>query len=209
MCSRSANYVSSRYGQELLTTGGLTIYTCLDPAIQQSAMTSIQRGLAVLSLAQKKGNNPQAAMVVMETGTGKVRAVVGGADFATSQFDRAIQARRQPGSAFKPIVYAAALEKGFTPDSVFMDEPIRLAGAGRGKTWEPKNFDNRYHGPTTLKTGLIHSRNIVAIKLLQEVGIKPRYQYGQRSWHQFRNKAGSYPGPGVLRDISSGDDRRL
>jgi penicillin-binding protein 1A len=166
-----SNYVSSKYGPETLATGGLTIYTSLDPAIQHNAVTAIQRGLVILAGTQKKEKNPQAAMVVMETGTGKVRAVVGGGDFTASQFDRAVQARRQPGSAFKPIVYAAALEKGFTPDSVFMDEPISLAGAGRGKTWEPKNFDNRYHGPTALKTGLIHSRNIVAIKLLQEVGI--------------------------------------
>ncbi|MFC1817702.1 penicillin-binding protein 1A [Thermodesulfobacteriota bacterium] len=166
-----SNYVSAKYGKETLATGGLVIHTCLDPALQQSAMTAVQRGVAALNTAPGKGENPQAAMLVMETGTGKVRAVVGGVDFLASQFDRAIQARRQPGSAFKPIVYAAALEKGFTPDSVFMDEPISLAGASRGKTWEPKNFDNRYHGLTTLKTGLIQSRNIVAIKLLQEVGI--------------------------------------
>ena len=166
-----SNYVSSKYGREILTCGGLTIYTFLDPAIQRSALISIQRGLKALSAAQKKGKKPQAAMAVMETGTGRVRALVGGADFAASQFDRAVQARRQPGSAFKPIVYAAALEEGFTPDSVFMDEPVSLVGASRGKAWEPKNFDNSYHGLTSLKTGLIHSRNIVAIKLLQEVGI--------------------------------------
>ena len=166
-----SNYVSAKYGKETLATGGLVIHTCLDPALQKSAMTAVQRGITALKSSLGKGENPQAAMLVMETGTGKVRAVVGGVDFLASQFDRAIQARRQPGSAFKPIVYAAALEKGFTPDSVFMDEPISLAGASRGKTWEPKNFDNRYHGLTTLKTGLIQSRNIVAIKLLQEVGI--------------------------------------
>ena len=166
-----SNYVSSKYGQETLASGGLTIYTYMDPQIQHSAMTSIQKGLASLGDAEAKGKNPQAAMVVIETGTGKVLAVVGGADFSTSQFDRAIQARRQPGSAFKPIVYAAALEKGFTPDSVFIDEPISLAAERRGSTWQPKNFDNRYLGPTTLKAGLIHSRNIVAIKILQKVGI--------------------------------------
>jgi penicillin-binding protein 1A len=165
-----SKYVRSKYGQEMLATGGLTVYTCLDRGIQERAMTSIRRGLAALTGKQKNGKNPQAAMVVMETGTGKVRAVVGGVDFAASQFDRATQARRQPGSAFKPIVYGAALEKGFTPDSILMDEPLSLAGASQGRTWEPKNFDNRYHGPTTLETGLIHSRNIVAIKLLMEVG---------------------------------------
>ena len=165
------NYVATKYGQETLTTGGLTVYTYLSPAVQQRAVAAIQRGVAALGPTGIKGEKPQAAMVVMETATGKVRAVAGGTDFKRSQFDRAIQARRQPGSAFKPIVYAAALEKGFAPDSLFMDEPLSLAGASRGRTWEPKNFDNKYHGLTTLETGLIHSRNIVAIKLLQEVGI--------------------------------------
>ncbi len=165
-----SNYVSSRYGQETLTTGGLTIYTCMDPAIQESAAISIQHGLAALGGVKRK-NAPQGAMVVMETATGKVRAVVGGADFAISQFDRAIQARRQPGSVFKPLVYAAALEKGYTPDSEFVDEPLHLAGASGGKVWEPKNFDHRYQGRTTLRTGLVESRNIVAVKLLQEIGI--------------------------------------
>ena len=165
------NYVSSKYGKELLTGGGLTIYTSMDRTMQRRAKVSIQRGLATLSGKNKKGQKPQAAMVVMEAGSGKVRALVGGADFSISQFDRAIQARRQPGSAFKPIVYAAAMEKGFTPESIFVDEPLSLAGTRRGKTWQPRNFNNLYYGPTSLKTGLIHSRNIVAIKLLQEVGI--------------------------------------
>lgn len=165
------NYVSSKYGKELLTGGGLTIYTSMDRTMQQKAKVSIQRGLATLSEKNKKEQKPQAAMVVMEAGSGKVRALVGGADFSISQFDRAIQARRQPGSAFKPIVYAAAMEKGFTPESIFVDEPLSLAGTRRGKTWQPRNFNNLYYGPTSLKTGLIHSRNIVAIKLLQEVGI--------------------------------------
>lgn len=165
------NYVNDKYGQELLTSGGLTIYTGMDRTMQQAANSSIQRGLAVLSGENEKGKIPQAAMLVMEPESGKVRALVGGADFNISQFDRAIQARRQPGSAFKPIVYAAAMEKGFTPESILVDEPLSLAGTRRGKTWQPKNFDNSYYGPTSLRTGLIHSRNIVAIKLLQEVGI--------------------------------------
>jgi penicillin-binding protein 1A len=166
-----SNYVSGKYGQEALTTGGLTIYTCLAPEIQRKAEATISNGLGDLGRGQRKNPMIQAAMVVMEARTGKVRAVVGGVDYAVSQFDRAIQARRQPGSAFKPIVYATALENGFTPDSKIMDEPLSLAGAGPGQTWEPKNFDNRYHGLTTLRTGLIESYNIISIKLLQEVGI--------------------------------------
>jgi penicillin-binding protein 1A len=165
------NYVNDKYGPELLTNGGLTIYTGMDRTMQLTANASIQKGLAVLSGENKYGKTPQAAMLVMEPESGKVRALVGGADFNVSQFDRAIQARRQPGSAFKPIVYAAAMEKGFTPESILIDEPLSLAGTRRGKAWQPRNFDNRYYGPTSLRTGLIHSRNIVAIKLLQEVGI--------------------------------------
>jgi penicillin-binding protein 1A len=166
------NQVSRRYGQELLATGGLTIYTCLDRSLQQGAQAAVRRGLAGLSGDRDTGNSPQAAMVVMETGSGRVRAVVGGADFATSQFDRAIQARRQPGSSFKPIVFAAALERGFSPESTLVDEPLSLAGIRRGKPWEPKNFDNLFYGTISLQTGLVQSRNIIAIKLLQAVGIE-------------------------------------
>ena len=166
------NYVKSRYGEKLLTTGGLTIITCMDHSLQEDAQAAVRRGLAHFAADRNTGNSPQAAMVVMEIESGRVRAVVGGADFAASQFDRAIQARRQPGSSFKPIVFAAALENGFSPDSILVDEPLILAGTGRGKTWEPKNFDNLYYGPISLQTGLVQSRNIIAIKLLQEVGIK-------------------------------------
>ncbi len=165
------NYVKKKYGQDLLTTGGLTIYTSLDRSVQKKAKASIKRGLATLSGKGRKGKRPQGAMVVMEPGSGKVRALVGGEDFGISQFDRAIQARRQPGSAFKPIVYAAAFEQGFTPESILIDEPISLAGTRKGTKWQPKNFDNLYQGPTTLRTAIIHSRNIIAVKLLLEVGL--------------------------------------
>ena len=166
-----SNYVRNKYGQELLTSGGLTIYTCLDPILQKNAITAINKG--VKAYKNKKGDRtkPQAALVAMEPDTGRVRALVGGTDFSVSQFNRATQARRQPGSAFKPIVYGAALESGFLPGSVIEDRPLVLKGAKRGKTWRPQNFDNRFHGPTTLRQGLIQSRNIVAVKLLQEVGI--------------------------------------
>jgi len=167
------NYVTKKYGRELLTTGGLTIYTGMDQGLQRKADTAVKRGIGLLGRGEITGNPPQAAMLVMDSGSGRVRAVVGGGDFSTSQFNRAVQAKRQPGSAFKPIVYAAALEKGFTADSIIIDEPLNLPGTRRGEIWQPKNFENRYYGPTSLRTGLIHSRNIVAIKLLQAVGIDP------------------------------------
>ncbi len=161
------NYVKSKYGQDVLTGGGLTIYTSMDGSLQKRAKASIKNGLAVIP----GGKKPQAAMVVMEPESGRVRALVGGVDFEVSQFDRATQARRQPGSAFKPIVYAAAFEQGFTPESILVDEPLSFAGTGNKAAWQPKNFDNLHYGPTTLRNGLIHSRNIIAVKLLQEVGI--------------------------------------
>ncbi len=167
-----SNYVRNKYGQELLTSGGLTIYTCLDPILQKNGVIAINKG--VKNYKNKKGDRtkPQAALVAMEPDTGRIRALVGGIDFSVSQFNRATQARRQPGSAFKPIVYAAALESGFHPASVIEDRPLVLKGAGRGRTWRPQNFDHRFHGLTTLREGLIQSRNIVAIKLLREVGIE-------------------------------------
>jgi len=166
------NYVKAKYGEKLLTTGGLTINTCMDYLLQQDAQAAVRRGLARRAAEQNRDSIPQAAMVVMETGSGRVRAVVGGADFAASQFDRAIQARRQPGSSFKPIIFAAAIEKGFSSHSILVDEPLSLVGSKRGEPWEPKNFDNLYYGAIPLQTGLVYSRNIIAIKLLQEVGIK-------------------------------------
>jgi penicillin-binding protein 1A len=168
-----SNYVIKKYGQEMLTTGGITIYTCLNPVLQQNGITAIKKGVNAYKNKKRGRNKPQAALVAMETDTGRIRALVGGTDYTVSQFDRATQARRQPGSAFKPVVYAAALERGFSPNSIIDDSPLALKGAKRGKIWRPQNFDNRFGGPTTLREGLIHSRNIVAIKLLQEVGIEP------------------------------------
>jgi penicillin-binding protein 1A len=106
----------------------------------------------------------------MEVKTGYVRAMVGGMDFGKSQFNRATQSRRQPGSAFKPIIYAAALEKGMTPATMILDEPIQFRGATSLQYWEPKNYDNKFTGPTSFRNGLVHSRNIVTIKILQDVG---------------------------------------
>jgi penicillin-binding protein 1A len=167
-----SNYVKNKYGQELLTTGGLTIYTCLDPQLQKNGLRAVNKGVSAHDRKNGKRPKPQAALVAMEPDTGRVRALVGGTDYRVSQFNRATQARRQPGSAFKPIVYGAALENGVPPTTVIEDRPITLKGKKRGRTWRPQNFDHHFHGPTILREGLVHSRNIVAIKLLQLVGTK-------------------------------------
>ncbi len=169
------NYIRNKYGPESLLSGGLTVETTLDQELQTYAAAAVSRGVAKWAVRQsgKTVELPQAALVAMESQTGKVLAVVGGTDFDRSQFNRATQAKRQPGSSFKPIVYAAALQTTFTPASIIIDEPVELPGSTGSASWQPQNFSEQFYGPTTITTALIHSRNIVTIKLLQEMGIDP------------------------------------
>lgn len=111
------------------------------------------------------------AIVALEPDTGRVLAMVGGYSFSLSSFNRATQAERQPGSAFKPIVYAAALENGYTPASVVMDAPITLAGA-HGEAWRPENYNHKYYGALQLRRGLELSRNAMTVRLAQGVGMR-------------------------------------
>ncbi|MFQ6673136.1 MAG: penicillin-binding protein 1A, partial [Candidatus Tectimicrobiota bacterium] len=129
-------------------------------------------GLYALELYQEP--LVQGALVCLEPATGQILAMVGGYDFASSQFNRAVQAIRQPGSAFKPIIYGAAMEKGFTPASVLIDSPIIFTeGDWHGaEYWKPVNFEEKFYGPTTLRTALVHSRNVVTVKLLKAVGVE-------------------------------------
>jgi penicillin-binding protein 1A len=113
----------------------------------------------------------QAAMISIEAGTGLVKVMVGGRDFLQSQFNRAIQSRRQPGSAFKPIIYSAALDKGYTPATVIIDSPIVFKDEEHDFTWKPKNYGKKFYGPTLLRQALAKSRNVVTIKILQDIGI--------------------------------------
>ena len=113
----------------------------------------------------------QGALFSMDLKTGKVRALIGGKDFGDSTFDRATQALRQPGSAFKPIVYAAAVERGYRPDSILLDEPISLPGGRRGEVWSPRNYDNHFDGPISLASALAHSRNVPAVRLMMAIGV--------------------------------------
>lgn len=119
-------------------------------------------------------------ILVMDPHTGRVLAVVGGFSFAASQFDRAMQAKRQPGSAFKPIVYAAALDNGYKPTSIVLDAPISIEqGAGKD-VWEPKNYGGKYWGPTTLRTGIERSRNLMTVRLAQDMGMPLVAEYARR-----------------------------
>ncbi len=122
-----------------------------------------------LSLEQKP--EVEGALVSFDPNSGKVKAMVGGYDFQRSQFNRATQAKRQPGSAFKPIVYSAALDNGFTPASVILDAPIVYSNQDMNSTWKPQNYEREIFGPTLLRTALVKSRNLVTIRIANEIGI--------------------------------------
>jgi penicillin-binding protein 1A len=120
------------------------------------------------------------AMVVMDPWTGRVLALAGGFSFDQSQFNRATQALRQPGSAFKPFVYAAALDNGYTPSTVVMDAPIEIDQGPGGGVWKPENYSHKYYGPQTLRFGLEHSRNVMTVRLAQDVGMPLISEYAKR-----------------------------
>ena len=113
----------------------------------------------------------QGALVCIDPQTGYVKAMVGGRDFSESQFNRATHSRRQPGSAFKPFIYAAALEKGYTPSTILMDSPVEYSDHDGGTYWAPKNYDKNFMGPITFRNALAHSRNVVTVKILEDIGV--------------------------------------
>ncbi len=132
------------------------------------------------SLALEQTPKVQAALLCLETESGHVKVMVGGLDFKESQFNRAIQSRRQPGSAFKPVIYAAAVDKGYTPATMIIDSPIVFQDTERDFTWKPKNYKEKFFGPTLLRDALAKSRNVVTIKILRDVGIDYAIDYARK-----------------------------
>ncbi len=122
----------------------------------------------------------EAALICMDAPTGQVLAMIGGYDYNRSEFNRATQAIRQPGSAFKPIVYSAAMDNGFTPSSIIVDSPIIYDDPAQELKWKPANYSEKFYGPTPLRTGLVKSRNVITIKLVQKLGIQAVIQYAKR-----------------------------
>ncbi len=120
------------------------------------------------------------AIVVMDPHTGRVLAMAGGYSFAASQFNRATQANRQPGSSFKPFVYAAALDNGYTPSSVVLDAPIKVKQGGRLGIWSPKNYGGKFAGPSTLRLGIEKSRNLMTVRLAKDMGMPLVAEYAKR-----------------------------
>ena len=167
-------YIEEKYGKDALYKNGLQVFTTIDLHFERTAQEAMEAGLKEIEKREKYPSaetpfTPEGALVCFDLETGYVKAMVGGRDFKKSQFNRAIQARRQTGSAFKPIVYSSALDKGFTPISIIVDSPIVFEWGD--KKWKPKNFEGKFSGPTTLRNALTHSVNIVTVKIAQEVGI--------------------------------------
>lgn len=172
-------YVQEKYGADVLYKEGLSIYTTMDLNAQKYANDAVQRGLKELEERNKyPAGFVQGALYCMDVKTGAIRAMVGGRDFNKSEFNRATQSRRQPGSAFKPLIYTAAFDKGFTPASVFVDAPIAIEDVSQPDgVWRPKNFDDKFMGPITMRTALVLSRNVVTVKILQEIGVDYAVSY--------------------------------
>ena len=120
------------------------------------------------------------AILVMDPNTGRVLAMAGGFSYDQSQFNRATQALRQPGSSFKPIVYATALDNGYTPSSIMLDAPLEIEQGPGLATWKPENYEGKFYGPSTLRFGLEHSRNVMTVRLAQDVGMPLIAEYAKR-----------------------------
>ncbi len=148
----------------------------------------LRRGAIINVLKDDKGNwqivqlpEVEAAFVAASPIDGAIRALVGGFDFNRNKFNHVTQAWRQPGSSFKPFIYSAALEKGFTPASIIQDEPLVVSAAETGsQEWEPKNYDGKYEGPMTMRTGLAKSKNLVSIRILKSIGTHYAQDYVAR-----------------------------
>lgn len=194
-------YIENTYGVDKLYNGGLKVYTTLDWTLQQTAETAMTRHLDSLQRlieSRYDAYDPNYTMVVTRNGlrahvykqiegaaisidnqTGDILAMVGGHDFDKTQFNRATQAPRQPGSAFKPFVYTAAIDNGWTPDSILYDNSIVINIPGAPE-WRPHNFDGEYMGRMTLREGLKLSRNMIAIKLLLKIHPELAIFYAQQ-----------------------------
>lgn len=168
------SYIQEKYGSDALYRSEMRIYTTIDGRLQEAAHDTLLQGVRNTE-ERNKYRGLQGALLALDPRTGGVLAMVGGVDFAESQFNRAIQARRQPGSAFKPIIYAAALNKGKTVVSTLDDSPIEFE-RNENEMWKPKNYDGTFLGPIPMLEALAKSRNLATVRLLNEIGVDSAIQ---------------------------------
>lgn len=152
-----------------LYTAGYRAYTTIDYSMQKAAEEALKNGIESIEKRVRKG--VQSGLIAMDIKTGHIKAMVGGTDFWKNQYNRTTQALRQPGSAFKPFVYLAAIESGMTEDDLLLDSPISFTGSKPGQLWTPKNYDGESHGVVTLKTAMAKSLNVATVRLADKLGI--------------------------------------
>lgn len=153
-----------RYGVDIAEQGGLEVTAALDLKLQKQAEQALHDGVRRIS------PDLQGALVCLDAATGDVLAAVGGADSSVTSYNRAFFAKRQPGSAIKPLIYAAALEKGFTAGSLLDDTPVAY-NRGNGEVWKPLNYGRELYGELSLRQALAYSNNVIAVKLLDTIGV--------------------------------------
>jgi penicillin-binding protein 1A len=171
-------------GPDLLYKGGLTVHTTLSYRLQQSARQALEDGLDRVQERRRAdtatAKAPQGAIVAIDIKTGGILAMVGGRDFSESAFNRATDARRQAGSAFKPIIYALAITHGLTQASLILDAPVVFKNGSDGHDWQPENFSKRYQGEMTLRYALANSKNIPAVRLVERLGPSTVVQFAHQ-----------------------------
>ncbi|RPH52748.1 MAG: PBP1A family penicillin-binding protein [Desulfobacteraceae bacterium] len=178
------NYLEEVIGASRLYRGGLTVHTTLLSNLQDAAEESSANGIAAIAKRMKKRGmsnpDPQCALIAIDIKTGGIVAMTGGNDFYKSPFNRATMALRQPGSAFKPFIYALAVERGFTQHSLLLDAPVAFKGGKSGKDWIPHNYSGGYEGEITLRRALAISENIPAIRLAEILGPSSVAQFAHK-----------------------------
>ena len=179
--------LSQKMELEDIYRGKIQIQSTLDAKLQEKAEAAVAQGVKDYAArhkipADKLDKLPQAAMVAIDIYTGEVRALVGGRSFAESQYNRILQASRQPGSSFKPFLYAYALEKGYTQSTPVLDAPISFTNKVSGK-WNPSNYDNVYDGYIPFRVALEKSKNTPTVRILEEIGVAPFQKWFSRFQH--------------------------
>ena len=167
-------YLAQQYGwsAQYIRSGGLRIYTTADAYMQRIAEETIA------ALPKEETGRPEAALVALNPTNGQILAMVGGRNYRFSTYNRAVRVRRQIGSAIKPLIFAAAVESGFTPDTLVVDELVTYMV--NGNPWTPQNADGKYRGQIPLRDALAWSVNTVAVRLVHELGVKPVFDFIQR-----------------------------
>ena len=176
------NFLEHVIGSSRLYRGGLTVFTTLNFKLQKAAEHAVIKGLSALEtrMKQRKIENPspEGALISLDVQSGGILAMIGGKDFYESPFNRAVNAKRQPGSAFKPIVYANAIERGFPQSKIILDAPVAFKIPGNDTNWRPENFSRDYKGEITLRMALTLSKNIPAVRLIEMLGPDSVSQFG-------------------------------